>query len=296
LLNFLRRNRVLLTSALCLLVAGGLVVRSGTERTRTDGLGRFFLWLMAPIQGGTAAVERTVSGTWQGAVELWRARRDNVVLRDDRRRLEQELDRLAEVEIENGRLRRLLDFRDTLHGDLLTARVIGYDATGLARTILVDRGDADGVVKGAAALTPEGVVGQIFLASANAARILLITDHNSGVDALVQRTRARGIVQGTVDGGCALKYVKRTEDVQVGDAVITSGVDGIFPKGLPIGRVIGVDKRGKGLFQYAEVQPRVDFDRLEEVMLTRGTVTPAEPPPSPPETPSVVELPPAPAE
>jgi rod shape-determining protein MreC len=108
--------------------------------------------------------------------------------------------------------------------------------------------------------------------------VLLVSDHNSGVDALVQRTRARGIVQGTVDAGCALKYVKRTEDVQVGDDLVTSGLDGIFPKGLPIGRVVAIDKRGQGLFQSAEVAPRVAFEQLEEVLVTHGPVVPTAPP------------------
>jgi rod shape-determining protein MreC len=148
--------------------------------------------------------------------------------------------------------------------------VIGRDATGLARTLVIDRGEADGITKGAAALAPEGIVGQVFLASAHAARVLLIADHNSGVDALVQRTRARGIVQGTAEGGCGLKYVKRTEDVQVGDTVVTSGLDGVFPKGVPIGHVVAVDKQGQGLFQYAEVAPRVDFGQLEELLVSRG--------------------------
>src|SRR5262249_41469697 len=128
------------------------------------------------------------------------------------------------------------------------------------------------------------VVGQVFLVSRHAARVLLVSDHNSGVDALVQRTRARGIVQGTVDAGCGLKYVKRTEDVQVGDTVVTSGLDGIFPKGLPIGQVVAVDKRGQGLFQYAEIAPRVDFSQLEEVLVARGPVTTAEPPVDAPPT------------
>lgn len=275
-LHFLRRNRVLLTSAFCLLLAAGLAVRTGSERTRADRLGRLFLELMAPLQRSTTAVGRTIGGTWRGVVDLWYTRAQNARLRGRARVLEQELDRLAEVELENARLRALLDFRETLQGDVLTARVIGYDATGLAQTLVIDRGQIDGVTKGAAALVPEGIVGQVFLAGRNAARILLISDHNSGVDAVVQRSRARGIVQGTVDGGCALKYVKRTEDLQAGDTVVTSGADGIFPKGLPIGRVITVDKRGKGLFQYAEVQPRVDFERLEEVLITRGTVTAAD--------------------
>jgi rod shape-determining protein MreC len=261
-----------------LVLAAALVVQTGRAPARNDRLGRFFLELMAPLQRSTTAVGRVVSGSWRGVAELVGARADNVVLREQARQLRRELDRLAEVDLENERLRKLLEFRDTLTGDVLTARVIGRDATGLARTLTIGRGEADGIVRGAAVLAPEGIVGQVFLASAHAARVLLVSDHNSGVDALVQRTRARGIVQGTVDGGCVLKYVKRTEDVQVGDELVTSGLDGIFPKGLPVGRVVTIDKRGQGLFQSAEVAPRVDVEQLEEVLVTRGPVTPAEPP------------------
>jgi len=281
-LDFIRRNRVFLTSAACLLLAAGLAFRTGRQQTRADRLGRFFLELMAPLQRSTAAVDRAVVSLWRSVIELVGARNENVVLRVRVQQLEQEMDRRSELDIENARLRGLLDFRRTLQGDVLTARIIGRDATGLARTLVIDRGEADGVVKGAAALAPQGVVGQIFLASRHAARILLISDHNSGVDAVVERTRARGIVQGTVDG-CGLKYVKRTEDVQVGDTVVTSGLDGIFPKGLPVGTVVSVDKRGQGLFQSAEVTPRVDFDRLEEVLVARGSFTLLQEAPAAPE-------------
>jgi rod shape-determining protein MreC len=275
-LEFLRRNRALLSSALFLVLAGALLVRTGGGRVRDDQLGRIFMELMAPLQGGTAAIGRSVGGTWRGVTDLFRVRRDNEALRTRLRDLEQQVARLDETELENGRLRKLLDFRNRLAGDLLTARVIGRDATGLSRTLVIDRGEADGITKGAAVLVPEGIVGQVFLASRHAARILLITDHNSGVDALVQRSRARGIVEGTIDDGCGLKFVKRTEDVQVGDVVVTSGIDGIFPKGLPVGQVVAVDKRGQGLFQYAQIGPRVDFSQLEEVLVTRGSVEPAE--------------------
>jgi rod shape-determining protein MreC len=277
-LTFLRRNRVLLASALCLVLAAGLAVQTSRTPARADTLGRFFLEVMAPFQASAAAVRRTAAASWRSVAELVGAREENVVLRGRVRRLEQELDRLSEVGLENARLRKLLDFRESVQGELLTARIIGRDATGVSRTLTIDRGEADGVTRGAAVLAPEGVVGQVFLVSRHAARVLLVADHNSGVDALVQRTRARGIVQGTVDAGCALKYVKRTEDIQVGDDLVTSGLDGIFPKGLPVGRVVAIDKRGQGLFQSAEVAPRVDFDQLEEVLVTRGPVVPAAPP------------------
>lgn len=269
-LGFLRRNRVLFTSAVCLVLAAGLAVHTSRERTRTDRLGRFFLEVMAPLQRVTSAVSSAVTGSVQGVRDLLAARTENARLRGALRRATDDLGRLTELELENARLRGLLKFRETLHGDVVTARVIGRDATGIARTIVIGRGEREGVTKGAAVLAPAGIVGQVFQASPHAARVLLITDHNSGVDGLVQRTRARGIVQGTVDAGCGLKYVKRTEDVQVGDLVITSGLDGIFPKGLPIGQVSSVDKRGQGLFQYAEITPQVDVDQLEEVLVTRG--------------------------
>jgi rod shape-determining protein MreC len=274
-LEFIRRNRVLLTSALCLMLGAVLVVQA--RRTRSDRLGRFFLEVMAPLQRVTSSVGHAFTGSWRGLGELVRARSENEVLRERARQLHRELDRLNEVELENARLRQLLAFRETLQGDLVTARIIGRDATGASRTLVIDRGERDGISKGSAAVAPEGIVGQVILVARRASRILLIADHNSGVDALVQRTRARGIVQGTVDAGCALKYVKRTEDVQVGDGLVTSGLDGIFPKGLPIGSVTAVDKRGQGLFQHAEVAPRVDFDQLEEVLVTRGPANPGDP-------------------
>lgn len=270
-----------MASALCLLVAAALVVGTGRQPTRSDRLGRVFLEVMAPLQRTMTTARRAVTGTWDGLFALIAARDENVALRAHVRQLEQEKDRHAEIDLENARLRRLLDFRETLRGDVLTARVIGRDATGLARTLVIDRGEGDGITKGAAALAPEGIVGQVFLASAHAARVLLISDHNSGVDALVQRTRARGIVQGTAEGGCGLKYVKRTEDVQVGDTVVTSGLDGVFPKGVPIGRVVAVDKQGQGLFQYAEVAPRVEFGQLEELLVSRGPLAAADIPDAP---------------
>lgn len=278
-LEFLRRNRLLATAALFLVVAAALVVRTGGGRWRDDRLGQLFLELMAPLQRAGTAAGRSVTDAWHSAADLWRAREEAEVLRARVVELERDTARLAEVELENARLRELLAFRETLKGELLTARVIGHDAAGLSRTITIDQGSAAGVARGAAILAHGGLVGQVFLVSPHAARVLLITDHNSGVDAVVQRTRGRGIVEGAVDGRCGLKFVKRTEDLQVGDLVLSSGLDGIFPRGLPVGRIVAVDKQGQGLFQYAQVEPAVDVDELEEVLVTLGAVVPEAPPP-----------------
>jgi len=279
-LEFLRRNRLLATAALFLVVAAALVVRTGTtpSRWRDDRLGQLFLEVMAPLQRVGMVASRTVSDGWHGAADLWRAREEAEALRARVVELERDTARLADVELENGRLRDLLAFRETLTGELLTARVIGHDPAALSRTITIGQGSAAGVAQGAAVLAPGGLVGQVILVSPHAARVLLITDHNSGVDAVVQRTRGRGIVEGSADGRCSLRFVKRTEDLQVGDLVVSSGLEGIFPRGLPVGRIGAVDKQGQGLFQYAQVDPTVDVDALEEVLVTLGPVEPHVPP------------------
>jgi rod shape-determining protein MreC len=275
-LEFLRRNRVLLAAAGFCLLATGLVLSASPLR-RNDRLGWVFLELMVPLQNAVAAVRSTVSGGWDSVAGLLDARDENVALRSRVGELQAELSKLSEVELENVRLRRLLDYRQALPGRLLTAQVVGWDP-GAARTVTIDRGSSDDVTKGKGVLTPDGVVGRVIEASAHAARVLLITDGNSGVAGLVQRTRAHGIVHGTLEGGCALKNVKRTEDVQVGDAVVTSGLDGIFAKGLLIGKVTAVDKKGQGLFQNADIAPGADFDRLEEVLVLLDPVAVEESP------------------
>ena len=116
--------------------------------------------------------------------------------------------------------------------------MIGRDATGLARTLTVDRGERDGVVKEAAVLAPAGIVGQVFL-----------------------------IIEGTLGEGCGLKFVKRTEDLQTGDVIVTSGVDGIFPRGLPLGRITSVDKRGQGLFSSRKDGAGVEASRARKALV-----------------------------
>ena len=112
--------------------------------------------------------------------------------------------------------------------------------------------------------------GFVFFELAHAAKVLLLTDPNSGIDVLVQRTRSRGIVSGSLDSGTILKYVKRSEDIQEGDRLITSGIDGIFPKGMMVGTVIKVRKQHIGLFQFIEVLPAVQTARIENVLIVAG--------------------------
>jgi rod shape-determining protein MreC len=271
-LEFFRRNRVLVAALGGLALAAVLLASTAAGPGRADRVGRVLLDVMAPLQRLGSFVTHGLADVWHETAAVFRRPAEVERLQSQVELLAERVVRFEEVEQENTRLRELLAFRQRFAGDLLAASVIGRDATGVARTLSIDRGERDGVRKGAAVVAPGGVVGQVFLAGAHAARVLLITDHNSGLDAIVQRTRARGIIEGTITEGCGLKFVKRTEDLQQGDVIVTSGVDGIFPRGMAIGQITSVDKRGQGLFQYANVRPFVDFERLEEVLVTRGTV------------------------
>jgi rod shape-determining protein MreC len=132
---------------------------------------------------------------------------------------------------------------------------------------LVNKGEKDGVTKDMAVATSEGVVGRVIEVSPDTAKVLLITDANSSLDVIIQRSRAHGIMEGKIDEVCILKYVQKNEDVQVGDIVITSGLGGIFPKGLVVGKVSQVDRKRPGIFQHIEVSPAVDLSRIEEVLI-----------------------------
>jgi rod shape-determining protein MreC len=265
--DFLRRYQVLVSSGILLLLAAMLISANDRREERVDPFGRFVLEAIYPLQLVVSQITGGGYSIWHNYVQLVGVRAEADALRARVAVLEGELTSLAEVEAANLRLRRLLEFRRTIDERLVAARVIGSDASARERTITLDKGERDGVARGAAVLVPEGVVGHVFSTSPGAARVLLISDRNSGVDTIVQRTRVRGIAEGG-EGVCNLKYVKRGADVREGDHVVTSGLDGIFPKGVLLGDVVQVDTPKQGMFQTIVIEPRVVFDQLEEVLVT----------------------------
>jgi rod shape-determining protein MreC len=122
-----------------------------------------------------------------------------------------------------------------------------------------------------AVVSPEGIVGHVLQTSPHCAKVLLITDFNSSVDAIIQRSRAKGLVEGNGENFCRLKYAPRTHDIQPGDRVVTSGLGGRYPKGLMIGKIRKIKKKSYGLFQQAEIIPSVNFAKLEEVFVITET-------------------------
>jgi len=265
--EFFRRNGTLATSGALLALSLALVSANARRHRMDDPASRALLEGLRPLQLAITETARLIAGAWRKYIALVGLQRENEALRKRLLELEQEIVRLAEVEQTNRRLSELLRFRSTFGGRAVAAQVIAKDPLPWFRSFVIDKGEADGVRKGMAVLSAQGVVGQVQQAGRHSARVLLITDHNSGVDAVVQRSRARGIVEGAVGDGCVMKYLKPGEDVQIGDWVVTSGFDGIFPKGIVIGHVTGLSRRSRALLQVAQVEPAAPFDRLEEVLV-----------------------------
>ena len=180
------------------------------------------------------------------------------------------------MEFTNERLQKLLQFREKISSSVVAAEVIGQDPSSWFRSMTINKGEKEGVRRGMAVISTEGIVGQILKTSPHHSIVLLITDYNSAVDSIVRRTRAKTIVEGRGENRCQLKYLLRAEEVVPGDIVVTSGLSGNFPKGLMVGEVRSVDKKGHSIFQYAELVPIVDLTRLEEVLVITQSPLPLQ--------------------
>ncbi|HVN83980.1 MAG TPA: rod shape-determining protein MreC [Candidatus Binatia bacterium] len=245
-----------------------LLVSTGVRsRRRNDPFATLLLEGMRPLQVLVSDAVGAAATGWTQYVDLVNVRAENESLRRRVAELEQNAARLTELEETNQRLTELLGFKSALEGQAQTAQVSGRDPGALFQSLTLDKGEHEGIRKGFAVLSSAGVIGQVVSTSPHASRVLLITDHNSGVDAIVQRSRARGIVAGALADGCVMKYLQRGEDVQVGDRVATSGLDGIFPRGMLIGEVTKVSRNHRGLLQMAEIKPSAPLERLEEVLV-----------------------------
>lgn len=269
-LDLLRKYRTFLLSILLVLAA--LLLYSQNLRDAEEQTNLFetvVLQITAPLQTGVAAVCGSFSRWWGHYVWLMDAEAENERLVVENRELKAELIRLQEVRLTNERLQRLLDFRDQQALKALPAQVIAEDATSWFRTVMIDKGSDDGVREGMPVVVADGVAGRVIRVVAHQARVLLLTDASSAVSALVQRTRSRGICRGQGDG-LSFDFALREKDIEVGDLVITSGTGGVFPKGLPVGKVVRVEREEYGLFQAIQVAPAVDFSRLEEVLVLVG--------------------------
>lgn len=218
-----------------------------------------------------------VRGLWSRYVALRDVEAENQALRRNVQDLQVKLQEERALAQRTETLRRLLELRERAGLETSAAEVIAAGASPDFRTMTIDKGASSGLARDMAVISPAGVVGRVILAGPRASKVQLIIDRNAAVGALIERSRAQGLVLGFGDNALQMEYVPGTADVKPGDLVVTSGIDGIYPKGFVIGTVAEVD-RGPGTFHSISVQPAVDFSRLEEVLvvLTRQAGREAE--------------------
>lgn len=244
-----------------------------TLQTRGYGAraGDAVAFVTTPIQTAIAAIPRTALGAWAMYLDWKGVRAENRRLRDEVRRLQVESLWVTEAAEENRRLRRLLELRNRLPVATLPGEVIAREWGGWVRSLTVNRGRGDDVQRLTAVISPDGLVGRIVEVRTGASIVQVLTDPSSTVGAHVVRTRTPGIVEGEPRGTIRFKYMARDgASLAVDDVIVTSGLGGVFPRGVPIGRVRAIDDRGSALFHYALLAPIVDFARVDEVLLVTG--------------------------
>lgn len=263
-----RRALVLPTALLLAFVLMTLQARSGNSVALFTK--QILLTSISPfLQLATKSFDLTAT-LWNEYVDLRRVRRDNQLLKEEIRQLQTEVGELHETALEHARLSRLLQMSNRVSTEAVVAKVIGKDATNWFRTILIDRGADRGIQRHMVVVTAEGLVGRVVDVTPFTARVQLITDPESAVGALIQRSRVIGVAAGSQGGALQIKYLPLMADVAVGDRIITSGMGGVFPKGIPVGKVVRSSRPTNGtLFQLVEAQPHADFSRLEDVMVLK---------------------------
>ncbi len=220
-----------------------------------------------PLEKAVTATMKVLGDSWKRYIFLIGLEEENRRLKKDNAILTDKLNRLKEGNLEAQRLQKLFALKDNLEHSVIAARVIDKSLSALYKTILINRGSSHGIKAGMPVINDQGVVGRVVEVSWHTSRILLIIDEKSNIDAAIQDNRAQGILQGDGSSGCHIKYVSTLEDVKAGDTVVSSGLAGVFPKGLILGTVQYVDRKEGGLFQKIMVNPAVDIGKMEEVLV-----------------------------
>lgn len=269
--DLLLRLRVPLLFGAILLVS--LVSMHADRRARSAGPGELgfarglVLDVAVPLQKMVAAPVDLVRDTWQQYVALVDLQHENDSLRAQLSALREENLQYREALVASGRLQRIVEMRAGFETPMLPMEVVGQDVSPWFRSVLLDRGHANGLRAGMPVITDSGVVGLVTATSENAGRTMLLVDRQSAIDGIVQRSRVRGIVRGRGGDRLEFEFVVGGADVAVGDEVISSGLDGVYPKGLSVGRVEELVASPYGLTQRAILRPAVDFGQLEQVFV-----------------------------
>lgn len=228
---------------------------------------KYMIEVMAPIQRVIVSMKSKVTTAVDDYFFNVGASDDNRLLRKKLLEYESKLFQSSEVDLENKRLRGLLAANQEIKAKRLLAQIVAWDASSDFKVIRINRGSNDGLKLLSPIITDEGLVGYVYRLTYNYADVLTILDANNRIDAIVERERTHGIVEGYSKNRCMMKYVARTAPLLLGDLVMTSGLGNIYPKGIKIGKITRIEKDSYGITQHVELTPAVDFGKLEEVIV-----------------------------
>lgn len=261
-------RKTLMIAGIVVLVTFSIVALSITTIRGRSIFGTSAMPLIAPVQTIISRSVYLLKDIWNHYFFLVSTAKRNDELKKELAIVLDQDNQCKETALANIRLRYLLEFRKKIGTDqLVVGQVIAKDPSPWFSSLIIDKGLKDGINKGLPVVVYEGIVGVVTEVSHRYSKVQLIVDRNTAVDALVQRSRARGIVKGNGSGACLFNYIPRKHDIEVGDVLVSSGLDGIFPKGLRVGEISVVNKSGTDIFQEVIVEPRTDFEKLEEVIV-----------------------------
>lgn len=263
---------VAVTIAHIILISAQVNTRRGVPMLEAVTFGVF-----AEVQRAATSLIEGVQHGWEHYFALQQVRQENEHLRHENGQLQVRLQQERALSTQARTLQELLELRHRTPLSTTAASVIAGGASPDFRTFTIDKGTGDGLRPDMAVIAPAGVVGRIIMPSARASKVQMLIDRNAASGAILERSRAQGVVLGTGGDRLRLEYVPGTADVQVGDVVVTSGIDGIYPKGFTIGQIESIEK-GAGVFSAIIVKPAVEFSSLEEVLvvLTPSAATAGE--------------------
>jgi len=263
------KKSMVVAGVLVLISLNGLVFSLDIIRKSSfyEAAARAALFFVAPVQESFHSALGFVDEVWDHYFFLVSKGYANDALRAELAEARQKNHQCRELMLANERLRDLVHLKQKSPYKYMAAEVIARDPSPWYRTIVINKGRDAGIRSSDLVLTSRGIVGHVLQAAAGHATVVLIIDRNSAVDAMIQRSRTRGIARGSGNGKCRFDYTLRKKEVRINDVVISSGFDGIYPKGFRIGYVSKVVRRNAGLFQNIEITPFVDFKTLEEVMV-----------------------------
>ncbi|HEY6369373.1 MAG TPA: rod shape-determining protein MreC [Candidatus Sulfotelmatobacter sp.] len=263
------RNLVILVGVLFLQVLGLAmqVKRSGgTDAENTRLIRIWGVGAITPFERILVWAQNGTGNIWHNYFYLRGVRAENRQLKEQIEQMRLEQVRLSEDAAQARRLQTLLAFKEQFISRTVAAQVIGSSGSDLSRTVYIDKGENAGIKRDMAVMTADGIVGKVLIVYPSVSQVLLISDQSSGVGAILEKTRLQGVLRGTANGEVMLERVMSDEQVPVGETVLTSGGDQIFPKGLPVGTVTKVGK-GKDLFLNIKIKPAANLSKLEEVLV-----------------------------